>query len=145
MRHQIPLSLLALCALLLVGTTSSAAPIYKWEDAEGRIHYEDTRPPEGEVKVIKPPTVYRGEPAEPAQPQPAAQGGTASPAPVASADPETRARKCAESREALAQGQGATRMYTLDAQGNRTYLSTAEIEAHVAKLQEAVASWCKEP
>ncbi len=144
MRHQILFSLLALSALLLAGT-SSAAPIYKWQDAEGRIHYEDTRPPEGEVKVIKPPTVYRGEPAEPAQPQPAAQGGSASPGPAASADPETRARKCAESREALAQGQGAERMYTLDAQGNRTYLSTAEIEAHVAKLQQAVASWCAEP
>jgi hypothetical protein len=30
----------------------------------------------------------------------------------------------------------------LDEQGNRTYLGTAEIEAHIAKLQEAVDTWC---
>lgn len=138
MRHLLlyPLTL----ACLLITGSALAAPIYKWTDAEGRIHYEDTRPPEGEVKVIVPPEVYRGEPATPASTD--AQPGTQAAAGTAQAGTDERERKCAESREALAQGQSAERMYTLDAQGNRTYLTAAEIEAHVAKLQEAVERWC---
>ncbi len=126
MRHPVPVVLTALFAALLAGA-ALAAPIYKWQDAEGRIHYEDTRPAKGDVEVIKPPTVYRGE---------SASQGTGD------ATADERTRKCAESREALAQGESAERMYTLDAQGNRTYLSAEEIDAHVAELREAVARWC---
>jgi hypothetical protein len=135
--------LLSLVCALVTGSVL-AAPIYKWTDAEGRIHYEDTRPPEGEVKVIAPPEVYRGEPATSAAPdaQPGTQAATSG---TTQGEAGERERKCAESREALTQGQAAERMYTLDAQGNRTYLTAAEIEAHVAKLQEAVESWCGTP
>ena len=135
MRHTIQAGLTGLLAALLAGTVL-AAPIYKWQDAEGRIHYEDTRPPEGDVQVIKPPTVYRGEPTGQTT-----QAGEPSDS-TTGTDVDERERNCAKSREALAQAQGAGRMYTLDEQGNRTYLGTAEIEAHIAKLQEAVDTWC---
>ncbi len=136
MRHRIPLTIVC---LLTAGATF-AAPIYKWTDAEGRVHYEDTRPAQADVQVIAPPAVYRGEAPRPSvgtPPSAATQAGTV--------DADERARKCAESRERLTEGQGAERMYTLDERGNRTYLTAAQIEAHVARLQEAVDTWCKEP
>lgn len=138
MRH--PLACLFTLACLLITGSALAAPIYKWRDAEGRVHYEDTRPAQGDVKVISPPEVYRGESTEPAS-TPAPTAAQA----VTQGDAGERERKCAESREALAQGEDAERMYTLDAQGNRTYLSAADIAAHVAKLREAVENWCGAP
>ncbi len=135
MRHRIPLTIVC---LLTAGATL-AAPIYKWRDAEGRVHYEDTRPAQGDVQVIAPPAVYRGEAPRPSggTPPSVTQTGTV--------DADERARKCAESRERLTEGQGAERMYTLDERGNRTYLTAAQIEAHVTRLREAVDTWCKEP
>ncbi|MBS4095743.1 MAG: DUF922 domain-containing protein [Sulfuricella sp.] len=43
-----PLSAAARCLLLLsVALPVGAGEIYKWRDADGRIHYQDTPPPEG--------------------------------------------------------------------------------------------------
>lgn len=132
---------LALCALLLTGT-ALAAPIYKWKDAEGQIHLEDRLPPRGEVQVIRAPQPYLGEPAADA----AAPATGASPTAEEQAAARTaeRQRMCAESRERLAAGESAERMYELDDQGNRVYLSADQVRAHIAELRAAVASWCEE-
>ena len=128
-----------LIALLVFSTHVAAAPIYKWVDSDNRVHYEDTRPPAGEVDVIKPRGIYRGETQD---------EKTASTQTATGNETEDRAAErqqmCTQSKERLAEGQGADRMYTLDDKGNRTYMTAKEIAAHVAKLQEAVDSWCKE-
>ena len=139
MRRLIPF---ALCTLLLAAT-GLAAPIYKWKDADGQVHLEDRLPPQGEVQVIRPPQPYLGEPAADA----AASTSTASPTAEeqAAAQATERQRMCAQSRERLAQGEAAERMYELDDQGNRVYLSEDRVKAHLAELRAAVASWCEEP
>jgi len=130
--------LLPLAALLLAGT-ALAAPIYKWTDAAtGNVHYEDTRPPQGEVEVIRAPAPYRGETAESAQ-----AGTPAGSTPVEDEAAAKRKVTCMETRERLAQAESAQRMYLLDEKGNRRYLDADEIKAHVAELKAAVASWCE--
>ena len=126
-------------ALIALSSHAVAAPIYKWVDSDNRVHYEDTRPPAGEVDVIKPPEIYRGETSGDATPSVTQTAGD-----DATARTEERQRMCAQSKERLAEGQGADRMYTLDDKGNRTYMTAEQVAAHVAKLQEAVDSWCKE-
>lgn len=136
------LILLALCALLLAAT-GLAAPIYKWKDADGQVHLEDRLPPQGEVQVIRPPQPYLGEPE--AEASGAATPGSPTADEQAAARAAERQRMCAQSRERLAQGEAAERMYELDDQGNRVYLSEDRVEAHLAELRAAVASWCEEP
>ena len=132
-------SLSVLIALLVFSTHVAAAPIYKWVDSDNRVHYEDTRPPAGEVDVIKPRAIYRGETEDASTPS-----GTQAASGDTTARTEERQRMCAQSKERLAEGQDADRMYTLDEKGNRTYMTAKEMAEHVAKLQEAVDSWCKE-
>lgn len=127
-----------LIPLLLAVGNAPAAPIYKWRDASGTIHYEDTPPPKGEVQVIRAPTPYRGEAAQGSQ-----ENATASADPAAQEAAAKRAAKCAESREGLAQAESAERMYELDDQGVRRYLSDDEVKAHIAELKASVASWCE--
>ena len=126
------LTLTALFAVAVVGTTY-AAPIYKWQDADGGIHYEDTHPPQGEVQVIRPAMPYRGE------------TQTDTPESLESANRASERREmCALSQKRLAEARSTDRIYEIDQKGNRRYLNADEIRAHVAELQAATDSWCGE-
>ncbi|HEY5719411.1 MAG TPA: DUF4124 domain-containing protein [Gammaproteobacteria bacterium] len=120
-----------LCALLLLTATGHAAPIYKWTDKQGATHYEDQRPREGEVEVIRPPEPWRG------PPQDAAGNAQSDP------NQEHRARQCSDFREQLAAAEAADRLYELDAQGARRYLDEEERKLHLQKLQLSIDYWCK--
>jgi len=132
------LLLTVIAATFVISTQATAAPIYKWVDSDNRVHYEDTRPPAGSVEVIAPRVIYLGEPSDKTAP---------ANLPVddeAATRIAERQRMCTQSKERLAEGQGADRMYTLDEKGRRAYMTKDEIAIHIAKLQEAVDSWCKE-
>jgi len=129
---------IALITTLALSTQVTAAPIYKWVDSDNRVHYEDTRPPTGTVEVIKPRVIYLGEPSDKTAPADL-QAGDEAATRIAE-----RQRMCTQSKERLAEAQAADRMYTLDEKGRRTYMAKDEIATHIAKLQEAVDSWCKE-
>lgn len=45
--HLAPARLALLCTFLLAGSAAAAGGIYKWRDADGRIHFQDTPPPDG--------------------------------------------------------------------------------------------------
>jgi hypothetical protein len=135
-----PRLILPTLLMLVLVATATAAPIYKWRDADGSVHYEDTQPAQGEYQVIRPATPYRG-PQENGQEAAVATDGDAAGATTDNA--EERARNCAQSRESLAQAEAADRMYELDDKGERRYFSAAEVRAHIAELRAAVASWCE--
>ncbi|MDX1594796.1 MAG: DUF4124 domain-containing protein [Gammaproteobacteria bacterium] len=138
MPRTLPLALAAL--LLLTAGGVLAAPIYKWTDADGQVHYEDLPPPQAEVEVIRAAEPYRGE--TPASPTATREGASAATATDAREADTRRQQLCEQNRAALDEAQTAQRMYRLDEDGRRVYLSEAEIATHLAELRAAIASTC---
>ena len=143
----------AACAVLLVFAAAGAsAEVYKWVDAKGQTHYSDP-PPEGNVKAV---------PLQLSTVPPAAPAAKAGDAPAV--NPKTEALKGKtigvvkpdDSPEAQAQraancdhmrneqtllNQG-TRVFTLDAKGERSYLDDDTRSARLAELQDQIKSGC---
>jgi hypothetical protein len=113
-----------------LGVAHAASPIYKWTDSAGTIHYEDQHPSEVDVEVLRSAEPYRGEPRDQA----------VDPAAVAA---EQRQAKCEEKRAMLDQVLKAPRLYRLDAQGNRVYLSALEHQQYTEELRSEVALLCQ--
>jgi hypothetical protein len=146
-------SLLALCACLV--TAAAPAEVYKWTDAEGRVHFGD-RPPQGEAETV---------------PMPGRTGD----APVATPEERLekqrrllnafeeerrqkrdaqaqarqekaeRQRNCAEARDNLHSQETASAVYRLGPDGERVYLDEGEREQALARARAAVAQWCGKP
>ena len=150
----------------------AAAETYKWTDAEGKVHYSDQPPPanaKGQV-TIKP---RKGSPtAAPAatdKGSPAATGKGAPPAKaktyveqeaefkkrqVEAAEREAAEKKTAEEsaekkrncdqvRTQLKGMQAGGRVAQSNAQGEREYMSDAQIAQEIERLKKAEASLCK--
>lgn len=135
-----------------------AAEMYKWTDAQGRVHYSDQPPPpDARKSTVKP--------AKPAAP---AAGGreTAAPKTVAEQEAEFRKRRVeAAEREAAeqkaaqeeaekkrnceqAQGQlkalqAGGRLVRFNAQGEREYLDDAQAAQEIERATKSVDNWCK--
>lgn len=146
-------SSIALCACLLAATASTE--VYKWTDAQGRVHFGD-RPPQGKAETVQMPE--------------AADGGSA-------ATPEQRLEKqrrllhafeeerrqkrdaeaqvrqekaerqrnCAEARDDLRNQETASAVYRLGPDGERVFLNAAEREQALAQARAAVEQWCGRP
>ena len=136
-------------AIALLGSQAFAAgEIYRWKDANGTWHYGD-RPQQGAEVVGK--TAPAGTPAATPAPAPAAP---ATPASSSSSD-ETlpvskeiaqqvrqeaaaaKAKTCEKAKADYDQKVQALRIKRVDAKGNVTFLSEAEIDA--ARLQARAA------
>jgi hypothetical protein len=122
--------LLLIAAVMLGCSALQAAPIYKWVDADGATHYEDRLPPQGEVETIRAPETWRGNPPDAAEKQ------------AQTPQSQRRAAECAKQRDRLAQAEAASRLYELDDEGRRRYLSADEKAHHIDKVRESIAYWC---
>lgn len=162
---------LLLCCLPLLAAPA-AAEMYKWTDAEGRVHFSDRKPDTSRpVQAMdKPmPQTVGGPAARPA----ATTAAGASPAPAAPAGNELveRQRKMAdllrderEAREAEARrvaeekaenakrcaalrdharNASSGRLYTLNEKGERVYMSDAEHATHQRQLNDAMKEACR--
>jgi hypothetical protein len=118
---------------------TAQAVVYKWADAQGRIHYSD-RPPEGDAKLISVENIYSrpragGERSQPA----AAPTTTAATATAAGATPATvqkqvandvakaNADGCKAARERYDSFVRSRRVYKEGPNGERLYLSDQEL------------------
>jgi hypothetical protein len=132
-----------LLAVCIVATGAGQGDIYRWKDANGNWHYSDQPQPGAELVrgTRKPP------PSAPAAtaPGPAATAGAntvpaaAATAPGA-ADPKTAEKvqqdvaaaqdeNCKKADEAYNKAVQARRMYKIDAQGVKTFLTSEELDA----------------
>jgi len=138
--------------LLLLPACVPAAGVYKWRDADGRIHYGDQPPPgrpaqSVDLEAAPPPDtgaaqrqnkrrrlldIYR-EDRERLQQQRTAE----------QQEREQRARYCARVRKTLQATRNATFLYekTGDPDNPRIF-SDAERKARTRALQEQVQKWC---
>lgn len=140
------------CALLCTLTTTASADVYKWTDAQGRVHFGD-KPPAGTSEAITMPS--RETNATPAlsedriETQRRLLDAYAEERRLkAEADEQTRKdkaerkRKCADLRDDLRNQENAGSIYQLDKNGERVFLSKEQREASTAVLRKEVEYWC---
>lgn len=141
---------LALCVYLPVATAS--AEVYKWTDAEGRVHFGD-RPPQGKVETVQMPEKTGNDPAaspeerlekqrrllhafdEERRQKRDAQA-------QARQEKAERQRNCAEARDNLRSQEAAGAVYRLGPNGERMFLDAAERAQALARARSAVEQWC---
>lgn len=143
----------------------AVAQIYSWKDKDGRVHYSDTPPASGDVKLIgparrAPPPAAEGEDsAAPAAPEATPQQtlaerelefrqrrAAAAEAAAKAAEERERAehrqRVCSESRGQLAALQGGQRMARFNEAGEREFLDDAARSAEIERLQQFLSREC---
>ncbi len=153
--------LLALVSGMWLGTASIAAETYKWTDAKGEVHYSDQPPPTDVKESV---TVQPRKQSAPAAPTekgtPAGNAKTyveqeaefkkrqVEAAERAAAE-KKKADQAAEKKQNCAQSQAQLRtlqsggpITRVNAQGEREYLSDAQIGQEMQLAKKSVASWC---
>ncbi len=148
---------IAFWIILSATSLPALAQLYKWVDANGQVHYSD-KPPPASAKREKTLNI-RNVPA----PAPPSEGGTATAKSAAEQDLEFRKRKveqeeeqkkaaaeaeterenCARAQEKLRLYEEAGRVYRVDEQGERQYLSDEGRERGMAQAREEIAKYCK--
>ncbi|BAN50375.1 DUF4124 domain-containing protein [Metapseudomonas resinovorans] len=134
------------CCLLLMPLVANAQ-IYRWTDAEGRVHFSAT-PREGAEQVtVKPQVVDRDEATREREARTAKfydarrQEQEAEDNRAAQAR-EQQQKKCGELREKRDQLTHSGPFYHLDERGERQYYTDAEIESFRSKLDGDLARAC---
>jgi hypothetical protein len=140
-----------LTTILLGGATLLHAELYRWVDAEGRVHYTDTPPPANARKSEELQRPRRAAPATPVTPaeQEAAfrkrqleKAEQQAEQERARKEAETKKRNCDSARSQLAGLQAGGRITRYNAQGEREYLSEQEIQSSIVRAEKSVADWC---
>jgi hypothetical protein len=130
MRKFLTLTAAGLLTVSIVATAAGQGDIYRWKDVNGNWHYSDQPQPGAELVrgTRKPP------PSEPAA------AATAAPNAPPTTDSKTaeqvrqdvaaaQEENCKKADEAYNKAVQARRMYKIDAQGVKTYLTDAELDA----------------
>lgn len=130
--------------LLLVPLVGQAA-LYKWVDANGVTHYSETPPQGGKATTLN---VRQSNAAATAAPQ---EDWSAKEADfqrrkmdTAAQERDQLARKqqCAEARDHLARMKDASRIYQVNADGQRVYLDDKSAAASIANLEAVISKNC---
>ncbi|MCW5622473.1 MAG: DUF4124 domain-containing protein [Burkholderiales bacterium] len=142
--------------------------LYKWVDADGKVHYSD-QPPPGNVRMqetLRPSgTPVRADAAPGADGQPAAAPSTGAKTMaeqemefrkrrVEAAEAEAKRQKeeqaaaekqrnCTQARNQLAALERGGRITRTDANGEQIFLNDAEIAAEIPNARQVADSWCK--
>ena len=156
---------LLLLAVLVLAPAAAQAEVYKWRDSNGVVRYSDI-PPASNIPYE---TLHGGRktpstpsPAVAPAPQPSALPAPPPPSDDAAlqrqqqaeqekiqqqnkeAQEQTRQQNCSTAHANLQKYKIGGRIMTMDAQGQRRYLSDAEIAAGLAQAQKDVAEFCDE-
>jgi hypothetical protein len=140
--------------LALLGTAANGAEVYRSTDSNGVPTYSDR--PNGNSEPIYVATPRPGRPgntvaprtaAPPANAAPAAARQTAAaeqqpPAQQTAAQRDARVKNCGIARERAEKFAVSHRLYREAANGEREYLSAAEMDEAKAKAAADVATWC---
>ena len=147
---------LAAAAASLVAGTALASDIYRYTDADGNVHYVD-RPTgadtEQRIAIASKRSAPR--PAAPSRPQPQAAAASAEAETTGDEQADTkkgrseiiaerkeREKRCADFRAKLETMVTSRRLYREGDDGEREYLSDAEIDEARAKAQQLIEDNC---
>lgn len=141
--------------LLLALPLGASAELYRWVDAQGRVHYSDSPPPANatSTKTLNTPA--------PASPAPAAAPKSWQEKEMEfrqrrAAEAEAQAKKekeaeearqkqanCEAARKNLQLLESGQRVVTVNAQGEREFLDDAARQKAINDARKAVETWCK--
>jgi hypothetical protein len=137
--------------LLILPAGALAADIYRSVDANGIVEYSDLPKDNSERVTVNVPDAgaTRARPTAPpaagAESAPAAAAAAGGEIPRPSTDEEIaadRARNCEYAQQMNSTYSSAHRLYRNGADGERVYLSDADITAARTKAESDVAKWC---
>ena len=132
-------------ALLLLTPALAAAQAYRWVDEQGKVHYTQTPPPKGDYgEVAPPPPSPGGSPHLDALSQKARESdkAKATEEKSAAAAEQQRQKLCDRAKRQNAHLQGSGTYYATGKDGNREYLSPAQIDQKRAEAQAAMQKNC---
>jgi len=144
---------LATVFLLCLSPLSFASKIYKWTDSEGNTHYGE-RPPSQQATQIKVPK----DPARTSAPQPVNQQDATNKlldafakerkdkkeaANKTAAEKERRDKNCSSAKRRVISLKLGGRQYEITDQGERRFLSDADIQTRLLEAQKVADQWCK--
>jgi len=136
-----------------VVSTSVHADLYKWTDAQGKVHYSD-QPPTAKAQIIKNSAAGQADITSQAKQSLDAKDRAyqerREEAEKARAKAEKEAEQariqrenCAKARSNLSTLQNSPRVYKTDATGQRTYMDDAARASALESSQKAVSDFCK--
>ncbi len=141
-----------LCASMLASAGTGA--VYRWKDPNGIWHYSD-QPRPGAIMISgpkKPASAPNATPTPPPPPVPVPARATAEEEPqvspevandVRAAAATAKTEQCKKATEVYDKSIQARRLYKTDEQGNRVYLSEAELDKERLKARSARDISCK--
>jgi len=144
-----------LLMLLSASSTTFAGKIYKWTDSDGKVHYGE-RPPSGKSKQMRIPssTPYRATSAPKSGNKTEAANKfldsiaterkeQKESAEKSAQEKEIANKNCSNARRRVASLKQGGRRFTVDEQGERTYLDEAATQNRLKEAQVKVEKWCK--
>ncbi len=134
----------ALTLCLLLAPALAGAQAYRWVDADGRVHYSQTPPAQGQYGQVAPPPPSPGasphlKALEAAGQNPGEQVRERQQAVTAERQQQQR---CEQARRQSARMQGTGRFYSADQNGDRSYMSPQQIEQRRAEAKAAMQEHC---
>lgn len=142
---------LALIASILLALVASAGDVYRWVDADGRVHFADSPPPgipAEKLGIVSLPTdpaaVDLAETTRQVRENQAEADAivASNAAKEAAAKAEQKAEQCAAAKSRYAAVQNSRKFSTVGADGKETWVSGGEAAALKAKLQADIAAKC---
>jgi len=140
---------------VLAFSAHAHADLYKWTDAQGKVHYTD-QPPTLNSQTIKPSSAGQGETTSKAKQSLDARDQAYQKRSKEAKDARDKAEKeaeqariarenCDKARKNLSTLQNAStpRIYTTNAAGQRVYMDDSARESALASSQKSVTQFCK--
>jgi len=129
---------------LIVWSALASAVVYKWSDADGKVHYGD-RPPDGVKAEIVEGLGINTHFAAPAPASPPARAAAKDkPVDPATADAQAAAREqqCTAAQARLKQVNEGRHLFKAGPDGTRDYLTSQQIDAERADAKKEVDTVC---
>lgn len=137
-----------LLVVLLLVPAMASAQIYRWTDAQGRVHFSERPGGAGAEQVeVRPQVVERDAATREREERSqkyfdARRDEKAQAQSRAASSRAERNKECGKLRHQLSQIERDGRYFTTDAKGERSYISADEVEAARSRLSSRIAARC---
>ncbi|MGE0484817.1 MAG: DUF4124 domain-containing protein [Gammaproteobacteria bacterium] len=134
---------------VVYGSSSLAAGVYKWRDADGKLHFSDKPPAEQTAEKLE---IHTAQDKQTAQRlknmrREADKLGTPTEADVAKLEAERQERElamhCSEARQKLNALLTSTRRQVVNEQGEREFIGEDERQAEIRAVEDQIAKACR--
>ena len=140
---------LGILIFLAFPVLGQAGKVYRWVDGQGKVHFSD-QPGGMNSQAVEVKPIPRSEPmpgGRETSPRPQAtaskpEAETATAKEDAKKTAKLRSKNCEIARDNLKRNESISRMYRLDENGERAFLTDAEREAVMEKSRRHVKEWC---